>query len=58
MAFVQLERFNLEFACATALGLYSILKQCCFELVIALLAAEYGGKQWHETLNSMRKSQG
>ncbi|MDB5386710.1 MAG: hypothetical protein JWM11_2356, partial [Planctomycetaceae bacterium] len=34
---LELERIHLEFVCATALGLYSILKQCCFERVFALL---------------------
>jgi hypothetical protein len=44
------QRINFASAGATALGLYSILKQCLDERVFALLFAEYSKKQWHITL--------
>jgi hypothetical protein len=46
----ELRRFNFAPAGATALGLYSILKQCLNEHVFALLFGEYSKKQWHITL--------
>jgi hypothetical protein len=44
------QRINFASAGATALGLYSILKQYLNERVFALLFAEYSKKQWHITL--------
>jgi hypothetical protein len=46
----ELQRINFASAGATALGLYSILKQYLNERVFALLFAEYSKKQWHITL--------